>query len=139
MSGAPPRLTRILETVLYCPDAQRAEMERFYDDVLGLGDRKIGGFGYRLGPAVLLIFDAEKAAVQDSPPAHGTTGRAHTCFVCGSGTYDVWKARIADSGIDVIEEIEWSPPLRGRSFYFHDPAGHVLEIADRDIWPGAED
>ncbi|MEQ8788558.1 MAG: hypothetical protein RIC55_19770 [Pirellulaceae bacterium] len=35
----------------------------------------------------------------------------------------------------VIDEIDWMPPLRGRSFYFHDPAGNVLEIADRDIWP----
>jgi catechol 2,3-dioxygenase-like lactoylglutathione lyase family enzyme len=116
----------------------RDEMERFYDDLLGLGDRKIGRLGYRLGAGVLLIFDAEKSAAQDSPPAHGTTGSAHTCFVCEAGSYETWKRRIADAGLDVLEEIAWSPPLRGRSFYFRDPAGHVLEIADRDIWPGAD-
>jgi len=138
MSAAPPKLARILETVLYCPDAQRAEMERFYDDVLGLADRRVGGLGYRLGPAVLLIFDADKAAAQSSPPAHGTKGRAHTCFVCPDGAYEEWKRWIADAGIEVLEEIAWTPPLSGRSFYFHDPAGNVLEIADRDIWPGAD-
>ena len=28
---------------------------------------------------------------------------------------------------------------RRQVVYFHDPAGNVLEIADRDLWPGEAD
>ena len=32
----------------------------------------------------------------------------------------------------VLREVDWPA---GRSFYFHDPDGNLLEIADADIWP----
>lgn len=135
MSDPKHGLERILETVLHCRAENRDAMRRFYDRVLGLEARRISSFGYRLGSSVLLIFDADRSAKQKSPPAHGTSGRAHTCFVAAPGDYDPWKDRIRAAGVEILEEIAWSPPLTGRSFYFHDPAGNVLEIADRDIWP----
>ncbi len=135
MTGNPPRLSRILETVLYCRDDNREDMMRFYTEVLGLGECRTPAGGYRLGSGMLLIFNADRSAGQSSPPPHGTTGRAHACFVSPSGAYEGWKQWLLDAGVKIIEEIEWTPPLRGRSFYFHDPAGNVLEIADSDIWP----
>ena len=38
-----------------------------------------------------------------------------------------------DEAGSILEEIEWENGVR--SFYFHDPAGNVLEIADGDLWP----
>ena len=135
MPVAPPRLSRILETVLYCRDDTRNEMGKFYDEVLGLRENRVSGGSYRLSNGMLLLFNADKSTSQSSPPPHGTTGRAHTCFVAADGAYEAWKSWIRQANIEIIEEIEWTSPLSGRSFYFHDPAGNLLEIADRDIWP----
>ena len=131
-------LDRILETVLYCRTDNREATLQFYEDVLELGSRRVLPHSpgiYRLGASVLLIFNADETTVKKSPPPTGTTGRAHTCFAAPPNGYEVWKDRIRDAGVAIIDEIEWSPPLSGRSFYFHDPAGNVLEVADRDIWP----
>lgn len=128
----PPGLSHILETVLYYREDTKEEMSRFYNDVLGMGKA-----GYRVGSGKLLLFNADRSSVQDSPPAHGTTGRGHTCFVSAPGDYDRWQDWLRSKGAEIIEHIDWENPYQGRSFYFHDPAGNVLEIADQDIWPPA--
>ena len=135
MAERPPRLNRILETVLYCRNDNYDDMVKFYDDTLGLRECSTHKGGYRLGSGMLLIFNADESTDQSSPPPHGTKGRAHTCFVSPPGAYDTWKRSLVDDGVEIIEEIEWTPPPRGRSIYFHDPAGNVLEIADKDMWP----
>ena len=33
----------------------------------------------------------------------------------------------------IVHDSDWGGG--GRSFYFEDPAGNLLEIADRDFWP----
>ena len=133
------KLERVLETVLYCRTENCDEVMRFYDDVLGLRENRLFAASpglYRLGATVLLVFNADETNVKQSPPATGTTGRAHTCFVVSAAQFEDWKLRIEDADVKIIDEIAWAPPLKGRSFYFNDPAGNVLEIADRDIWPG---
>ena len=125
------RLTRVLETVLYYDAGEEAEMRRFYADVLGLSP--VGnGFAFRIGDGLVLLFDAEQTARQDWPPAHGAHGPGHACFVAPPSEYDAWNARL-DGHVGVTREIEW--PNGVRSFYFEDPAGNVLEIADGDLWP----
>ena len=126
----PPGLSHILETVLYSRTDTREQMGRFYGEVLGLAER-----GYRVGSGKLLIFNADKSTVQSSPPPHGTIGSGHTCFVSAPGDYDRWKSWLREARVVIIEEIAWEDPYQGNSFYFHDPAGNVIEIADRDIWP----
>jgi catechol 2,3-dioxygenase-like lactoylglutathione lyase family enzyme len=134
VSDAPP-LTGILETVLYCTSANEDATRAFYRDVLGLpltGD----GFSHRVGGRrdVLLLFNADEAIKQDNPPPHGPTGPVHVCFQTTPDNYDAWKRRITDAGVAITSEITtWRDGLR--SFYFDDPAGNVLEIADGDMWP----
>ncbi|HET6343135.1 MAG TPA: VOC family protein [Gemmatimonadota bacterium] len=135
MNAVPPALSRILETVLYCREDTHVEMIRFYDEVLGLRENRVSGGNYRLSNGMLLLFNADESAIQSSPPPHGTTGRSHTCFVAPDGAYEAWKSWIRQADVLIIEEVEWTSPFSGRSFYFHDPAGNVLEIADSDIWP----
>ena len=132
----PPPLAGVLETVLYYTAPLEAGVDQFYRDVLGMRSigRKPGQFlFFRAGRSVFLLFEADRAREQDSPPPHGSQGPGHTCFQVPAGSYGAWKAHLAAHEVEMEEETEW--PGGGRSFYFRDPAGNALEIADRDIWP----
>jgi catechol 2,3-dioxygenase-like lactoylglutathione lyase family enzyme len=124
-------LTGVLETVLYCTGDTEEATRHFYEEVLGL--RRVSQWAYRLGAQVILLFDADETREQEWPPAHGTSGAGHTCFTVAPEDYEHWKERLAKLGVAVIEEIDWSRGVH--SFYFKDPAGNVLEIADGDMWP----
>ena len=126
------RLERILETVLYYSSGQEDELARFYGEVLGLRAVGRGGLTFRVGEG-LLLFDADLSSVQSQPPPHGARGPVHTCFVARADDYERWKQRVTDDAGSILEEIEWDNGVK--SFYFHDPAGNVLEIADGDLWP----
>lgn len=126
------QLKGVLETVLYFAPGQEAELRRFYGEVLGLHSVGRGGLTFRIGPGVLLLFEAERSSVQSRPPPHGARGSIHTCFVAAAGDYESWKRRLIDSAVAIVDEIEWNGV---RSFYFHDPAGNLLEIANGDLWP----
>jgi catechol 2,3-dioxygenase-like lactoylglutathione lyase family enzyme len=127
------QLKSVLETVLYYAAGQEEELGSFYGDVLGLQSVGRGGLTFRVGPGVLLLFDAERSSVQSKPPPHGATGSIHTCFVAAAEDYETWKVRLVDNAVPILDEIEWDNGVR--SFYFHDPAGNLLEIADGDLWP----
>ena len=134
MSDARPAVTGVLETVLYVTDLDRSE--RFYSDVLGfrLLSREPGrSLFYRAGTSVLLLFNATVTLRPDlNPPPHGATGSVHTCFLATETDYERWKDYLRSRGVTILSELNWHP---GRSFYFHDPDGNLLEIANRDIWP----
>jgi catechol 2,3-dioxygenase-like lactoylglutathione lyase family enzyme len=88
-----------------------------------------------VGDGVLLLFEREGLAERDSPiAAHGTVGPGHACLVVdGAEPYAEWRELVAAAGIKITHEHEWGD--RYRSFYFTDPAGNLLEIADGDLWP----
>jgi catechol 2,3-dioxygenase-like lactoylglutathione lyase family enzyme len=127
-------LAGVLETVVYCTTENEDETRRFYRQVLGLEPLREGSVAHRLGSGVFLVFNADESSVQDSPPGHGApSARVHTCFLATPGDYERWKEQVAAHGVAITEEIDWdSGP---RSFYFEDPAGNVLEIAEADMWP----
>ena len=137
MSGDGPQFSGVLETSLYHDAAASEAIERFYAEILGLDpvSRWPGGVAYRVGDVVLLLFEREGLADRDSPiAAHGTVGPGHACLVvAGAGPYEEWRTRIAATGIEITHEHEWGDGYR--SFYFNDPAGNLLEIADGDLWP----
>ena len=111
-------------------------MRELYEGVLGLPE--VAGWSdamaYRLGPGVLILFDRDKIGDRDEPVAdHGSTGPAHVCFLATGEGYEDWKKRIAAAGVDITHQETWGTGLR--SFYFKDPAGNLLEIAEGDLWP----
>jgi len=133
-SGAStPRISSVLETVLYYTDEERTE--RFYSNLLGfrlLAKEPGRSLFYRAGSSVFLLFCADTTLDPNgSLPPHGARGPVHTCFLAPADQYESWKSHLAEGGVPTLSEIEWN---RGRSFYFHDPDGNVLEIANRDIW-----
>ena len=129
----PPRITGILETVLYVADVDRAE--RFYRDVMGLtqiGKEPVRHVFFRVGSGVLLLFRAQTTRQAGNLPPHGADGEIHVCFTTSPAEYARWKPRIQEHGIAILQETEWA---QGRSFYFRDPDGNLLELANADIWP----
>jgi catechol 2,3-dioxygenase-like lactoylglutathione lyase family enzyme len=133
----PAALGAVLETSLYHDVAEVEAIESFYAGLLGLPvvSRWPGGFALRVGAGVLLLFERETVAERDGPIAdHGSTGPGHACLLAADGdAYDGWRERLASAGIEITHEHEWAGDRR--SFYFKDPAGNLLEIADGDIWP----
>jgi catechol 2,3-dioxygenase-like lactoylglutathione lyase family enzyme len=126
-------LAGILETVVYCTTENEVETRRFYRDVLGLRPFSERSAGHRVGTGVFLLFNRDESSVQEWPPPHGATGPVHTCFLAAPGDYERWKDELTAKGVEIVDETEWdSGP---RSFYFEDPAGNMLEIAEADIWP----
>jgi catechol 2,3-dioxygenase-like lactoylglutathione lyase family enzyme len=126
-------LDRVLETILYVDDLEAAE--RFYGGPLGLAldSRKEGLFAFfRIGDAMLLLFEPGASRRSRGVPAHGAVGPGHACFAVAEGELDGWKARLEAAGVAIEHEQDW--PRGGRSFYFRDPAGNSLEIATPRIW-----
>ena len=133
-----PVLSGVLETALYYDAGEREAMEALYRDGLGLATVTSwsDGTALRLGGGVLLLFDRARLAERDEPAAdHGTTGAGHACLVAEAGHYERWKERLAEMAVDITHEETW--PGGKRSFYFHDPAGNLLEIAEADMWPAS--
>ncbi len=128
-----PPIAGVLETVLYYTDQDRTHA--FYSRLLGLRLlwREEGrSLFYRIGAGVLLLFDPEASLHGDRLPAHGARGPGHVCFRVDRAGYEAWKRHLEAHGVGIEQEVEWS---RGRSFYFRDPSGNLLEIADADLWP----
>jgi catechol 2,3-dioxygenase-like lactoylglutathione lyase family enzyme len=129
-------LVGVLETSLYHDGGDREAVERFYGDLLGL-PAVAGwedGIAFRVGTGVLLLFDRGRLAERPGPVAdHGTSGPGHVCLQAGAGEYERWRERLEAAGVEIVHDGDWSGG--GRSFYFKDPAGNLVEIADRDIWP----
>ena len=128
-------LDGLLEVSLYYDESYGDAVHELYEETLGL--RRVASWSdvtaLRLGSSVVLLFCRQRLAERDEPiSAHGSHGPGHVCFTAPPGAYDEWRRRIAD-GPGVAHDQKW--PRGGRSFYFRDPAGNLLEIADRDLWP----
>jgi catechol 2,3-dioxygenase-like lactoylglutathione lyase family enzyme len=128
-----PSLAGVLETVVYCTTENEEETRRFYREVLGLESFSRDSSGFRVGSGVFLLFNRDNSSVQEWPPPHGAVGPVHTCFLAASGEYQSWKEHVEGAGVEIVNETEWDSGLQ--SFYFEDPAGNMLEIAEGDLWP----
>jgi catechol 2,3-dioxygenase-like lactoylglutathione lyase family enzyme len=134
-----PRIDGILETALYVADMDRATA--FYARVLGLEAMVMGprltAFDAR-GNGVLLIFQ-NGTTEEDIParggivPGHHGSGRLHMAFKIPGAELDAWRAHLGEQGVPVYSEVNWS--AGGTSLYFHDPDGHVIELATPGLWP----
>ncbi len=128
-------LSGILETALSFDHSVAEETLAFYRETLGLTQVASwrDGTAFRLGFGVLLVFDRDLLAENDSPVAqHGSSGVGHVCFLAAPGHYGAMRARLEAAGVGIEHEHDWSDARR--SFYFRDPAGNLLEVANADIW-----
>jgi catechol 2,3-dioxygenase-like lactoylglutathione lyase family enzyme len=134
-----PRLDGILETCIHTDDMARARA--FYEGVLELkpiySDNRLTAYAVA-GSDVLLVF--RKGATGDPTvmpgggviPGHGGDGALHVAFAIGKDELPKWQERLAAHGIAIEGAHTWS--RGGRSIYFRDPDGHLLELATPGLW-----
>jgi len=132
-----PKLDRVLETALYVDDLDRAAA--FYADVLELpslyADERLRAFA--VGPSILLLF--RRGASLDTMtlpggtiPPHDGSGPLHVAFAIGADALAQWEDRLRACGIPIEGRTEWR--RGGRSIYFRDRDGHLLELATPGLW-----
>ena len=141
MSGVPspePALRGVLETAVYVEDLERSR--DFYAGLFGLpvmvADGRFCAFDVA-GRDVLLLFrrggTLEPVATPGGViPAHDGEGRLHLAFAVDRDELDAWEARLRERGIEVESRVAWK--RGGRSIYFRDPDGHLLELATPGLW-----
>lgn len=130
---APSAILHVVEAALYVDDLDTAEA--FYGEVLNL--ERIGREDgrhvfFRAGDAVVLLFIADATLKGDRLPSHGTRGPGHLALGIAAESYEAWRGRLIDRGVAITFEEHW--PRGGRSLYFHDPAGNVLELITPGVW-----
>ena len=133
-----PKLEGILETAIHTEDMARSRA--FYEGVLGLAliysDDRLSAYAVA-GRDVLLVF-RKGAAMQTvtlpsgTIPGHGGDGALHVAFAIAKDELDRWEVHLASRGVVVEGRNDWE--RGGRSIYFRDPDGHLLELATPGLW-----
>jgi catechol-2,3-dioxygenase len=125
-----PELASVLETALYVEDMDRATS--FYEEVL---------CAYNVNDvSVLLLFirggtlepvDTGRGII----PPHDGIGPLHMAFSCTHEMLPAWEEHLIAKGVEIEGRNEWK--RGGKSLYFRDPDGNLLEIAaSPGLWPG---
>jgi catechol 2,3-dioxygenase-like lactoylglutathione lyase family enzyme len=133
-----PKLDDLKETSLYVDNLERAK--RFYQDVMGLpvlvDDQRFCALDVA-GKHILLLF-LRGASLKESQlpggtiPAHDGAGPLHAAFSAGREELPEWEVHLKAHGVEIVSRVSW--PRGGRSIYFHDPDGHVLELLTPGVW-----
>lgn len=135
-----PKLDSVLETVLYVEDLDRAAA--FYSEVMELdilhGDPRMRAFDVG-GRGVLLLFlrggTRQPVATPGGViPPHDGAGPLHVAFAVAKAALADWQAHLTARGVAIEAATDW--PRGGRSLYFRDPDGHLLELATPGLWKG---
>ena len=132
------RVNGILETALYVKDVERSKV--FYESLFGWtvmdSDSRICAFNVRDGQVFLLFKKGGTLRSVSLPggiiPGHDGSGQSHAAFAIPASDWDARKARLEERGIPLEATMNW--PRGGKSLYFRDPDGHLLELATPGIW-----
>jgi catechol 2,3-dioxygenase-like lactoylglutathione lyase family enzyme len=133
-----PKLNGILETAIHTEDMARSRA--FYENVLGLApiyiDDRLSAYAVG-GRDVLLVF--RKGATTQTVtlpsgiiPGLGGDGALHVAFAIAKGELERWEAHLASYKVAIEGRNNWE--RGGRSIYFRDPDGHLLEPATPGLW-----
>lgn len=133
-----PRLNGVLETALYVEDLERAAS--FYEQVMELrplfSDSRLRAYDAANRSVLLLFQRGESTITVQLPggtiPPHDGSGPVHIAFAIPAEDLPAWTQRLEQHGVPVEGRTDW--PRGGRSIYFRDPDGHLLELATPGIW-----
>jgi catechol 2,3-dioxygenase-like lactoylglutathione lyase family enzyme len=134
-----PKLERILETAIYTAGLERSS--HFYEEIMGLkpmfADQRLRAYDAG-GGSVLLVFlrgasDEPVVLPQGTIPGHDSQGRLHLAFAIRADELGPWERRLTGHKIGIEARMDW--PRGGKSIYFRDPDGHLLELATPGLWP----
>ena len=135
----PPALSGVLETALIVEDVARAT--RFYQalfgfDVLGQSEKLCA---LDVKPAqVLLLF--QRGGSLDNielpggvlPGGMDAKGRSHMAFAIEAEHLESWQRWLKQNAVAIESTFRWE--RGGRSLYFRDPDGNLLELATPGVW-----
>ena len=126
-----PALTGTIEVAIYVDDVPRAVT--FYEKVLGLSvleaDTRLTAMA--AGRQILLVC-LRGASVKLPKTAHDAQGSQHVAFSVAGVDLPAWEAHLQANGVEIVETRAWA--RGGRSLYFRDPDGHLLELASPGVW-----
>ena len=134
-----PPVKGILETALFVQDAERAA--EFYRRIFGFETLAYSDRLHALaipGRQVLLLFkqgaSLERVSIEGGtlPGGIDATGPTHLTFAIAAEDYDAWERWLSENGLAIELRKDWE--LGGRSLYFRDPDGHLLELATPGVW-----
>jgi catechol 2,3-dioxygenase-like lactoylglutathione lyase family enzyme len=133
-----PELGGVLETALYVDDLDRAL--GFYRDVLELRQlfRDDRLCAYSVGDRNVLLLFRRGASLETAfmpggtIPPHDGQGPAHVAFAAARESLPDWEARLKAHAVPIEGRTDW--PRGGRSIYFRDPDGHLLELVTPGVW-----
>jgi catechol 2,3-dioxygenase-like lactoylglutathione lyase family enzyme len=137
-SPAPPPIQGVLETGLHVSDLARSR--EFYSQLFGFplmaADERFCAFDVAGRDVLLLFLQGGTPGPVPTPggqiPPHDGAGRLHFAFAVAEEDLAPWEERLASEGIAIESRVDWP---RGRSIYFRDPDGHLLELATPGLWP----
>ena len=133
-----PQLTDVKETALYVDDMPRALA--FYRDVLGLTplveDKRFCALDVGRKHVLLLFVRGSSIETTMMPggaiPPHDGTGPVHVGFGVDVAELSRWEEHLNTHRVQILTQMNW--PRGGRSVYFRDPDGHLLELLTPGVW-----
>jgi catechol 2,3-dioxygenase-like lactoylglutathione lyase family enzyme len=132
-------ISGILETALYVDDLDKAIA--FYQRLFGFEtmarDDRFCALNVA-GRDVLLLFMRGASTNPMKVPGgtiapHDGHGPLHMALSVSAADLAGWEQRLAAETITIESTVDW--PAGGKSIYFRDPDGHLLELATPGIWP----
>jgi catechol 2,3-dioxygenase-like lactoylglutathione lyase family enzyme len=127
-----PEIKGILETSLYVNDLKVSET--FYQKVLGLktiAAEKGRTVAMQISFTQILLLFKKKASVDYAVP-HDGDGQLHLAFIIDDDKFESWEKYLLDKEIKI--EHRKLTESGGRSLYFRDPDGHLIELATAAVW-----
>jgi catechol 2,3-dioxygenase-like lactoylglutathione lyase family enzyme len=114
---------------------------RFYEDVFEFkrmaGDERFCAFSVADRDVLLLFRKGGSLEPMPTPggaiPPLGGSGQLHVAFAIPASAEADWRRRLEERGIVIESTVDW--PRGGRSLYFRDPDGHLLELITPGCWP----
>jgi catechol 2,3-dioxygenase-like lactoylglutathione lyase family enzyme len=120
-------LQKLVHFTIPVTDLDRAET--FYTGLLGFTKvrRNPHMCFLRCGDDLFVLTHSEKPVDPNPPDRH----EIHTAFLVQGAAYDAALKTLAEADVKVfLEENRTRGTFQGRSAYFHDPDGNVLELID---------
>ena len=65
-------------------------------------------------------------------PPHDGSGQQHFAFSVPASDLQAWEQRLEENNVVIESRVTW--PRGGRSIYFRDPDGHLVELITPGCW-----
>ncbi len=133
-----PSIQGVLETALYVADLPRARA--FYQTLFGfpelLAEARLVALNVADQQVLLLFVKGGSTGPNLVPggliPPHDGDGRLHLAFAIAAEDLAAWRAKLTADNVAIESEVVGGNG--GRSLYFRDPDGHLIELATQGLW-----